>query len=327
MVYPRFDPTKLRLRAVTEREHDVSVADLVDLDYTGEFSHPALSIVAERIQRARSQGSAVIAMMGAHVIKTGMSRFVIQLMKEGYLTHIALNGAGAIHDYELALVGATSESVARYIRKGEFGLWQETGGINDIARQAATTDLGFGEALGRAISEGDFPYKDISILAAGYRARVPVTIHVALGQDIIHQHPNCSGAALGEVSYRDFLTYVQSVDNLEGGVLLNIGTAVMGPEVYLKALSMVRNVAEQTGRRVSRFTTAVFDLHPYADEDYHREMSKEDPRYYYRPWKTILVRTVADGGESYYIQGEHRQTLPALYHLLASAAKGTERGG
>jgi len=143
---------------------------------------------------------------------------------------------------------------------------------------------------------------------------IPVTVHIGIGYDIIHEHPNADGAALGQASYTDFLIFAEHVRNLESGVLLNFGTAVMGPEVYLKALAMARNVAHQEGKQIAHFTTAVFDLIPL-DDDYHRQAPKTDPRYYYRPWKTILVRTVADGGESFYIQGDHRQTLPALWKI------------
>jgi hypothetical protein len=149
-------------------------------------------------------------------------------------------------------------------------------------------------------------------LAAGYRLRVPVTVHVGIGYDIIHEHPNADGAALGASSYRDFLIFTQSVNHLEGGVMLCFGSAVMGPEVYLKALAMARNVAHQEGRRIAQFTTAVFDLISLPDET-RQEAPKVNPQYYFRPWKTILARTVADGGESFYVQGDHRQTLPAIY--------------
>jgi hypothetical protein len=148
---------------------------------------------------------------------------------------------------------------------------------------------------------------------------VPVTVHVGVGYDILHEHPNCDGAALGATSYRDFLVFAESVTKLEGGVMLNFGSAVMGPEVYLKALSMARNVAHQEGRFIRNFTTAVFDLIPI-DGDTRKQAPKTDPRYYYRPWKTILVRTVADGGTSFYLQGDHRVTLPHVYHAALKAA-------
>jgi hypothetical protein len=141
-------------------------------------------------------------------------------------------------------------------------------------------------------------------------------VHVSIGQDIIHEHPNFDGAATGATSYVDFLVFTQSICGLEGGVMLNIGTAVMGPEVYLKALSMARNLAIAEGRSIRRFTTAVFDLVPLDAQGIHREAPKTDSRYYFRPYKTTLVRTVADGGESYYIQGDHRSTVPTLYHLI-----------
>jgi hypothetical protein len=254
-------------------------------------------------------------MMGAHVIRAGVNRFLIDLMERGILTHIAMNGAGPIHDFELALIGKTTESVAHYIRLGQFGLWEETGRINEAAKDAYREGIGFGEAIGRMIAEGDFPHKDISVLAAGYRLRVPVTVHIGIGYDIIHEHPNCDGAALGAASYTDFLVFAHTVSQLEGGVMMAFGSAVMAPEVYLKALSMARNVAHQEGREIRHFTTAVFDLIPL-EGDIHQEAPKTDPRYYYRPWKTILVRTVADGGESFYFCGDHRVTIPNLYHRI-----------
>ena len=259
---------------------------------------------------AHKNGGQVVLMMGAHVVKVGLSRYVIDLMRRGIVTHVALNGAGLIHDYELALIGGTAESVPNYIRTGRFGMWTETSGINDIAMQAASDGIGLGEAAGRVISS--FPNSDISILAAGFRLGVPVTVHVAIGQDIVHQHPNCDGAAIGASTYNDFLVFTNTISKLEGGVLLTFGTAVMGPEVYLKALSMVRNVARQEGRQIAHFTTAVFDL-ASLPEDLSKEALKTEHSYYYRPWKTILLRTVADGGESFYIRGDHRETLPNIW--------------
>ncbi len=250
-------------------------------------------------------------------MRAGVSRHLIDLMQRGLIDHIAMNGAGPIHDWEFALIGATTESVARYVSTGEFGLWQETGRINDAIKAGAAAGLGLGEAIGRAILDGHFPDAAISVLANAIRLHVPVTVHAGIGYDIIHEHPNCDGAALGLTSYRDFLIFAQTVTRLEGGVALNFGSAVMGPEVYLKALAMARNVAHQEGRHIRRFTTAVFDLLPI-EGDARSEAPKNDPRYYYRPWKTILVRTVADGGESFYVQGDHRVTVP---HLRAAALR------
>jgi len=319
MPYPIFDRSRLELKPLAEREHDMTLADVLPLDAAVlPFDDPNLAQVAERVAQARRAGAQVILMMGAHVIKCGLSRFVINLMERGIITHVGMNGAGPIHDFELALIGATTESVARYIQDGQFGLWEETGRINRAIQQGARHGLGLGEAVGQMIEMERFPHREVSILAAGYRLRAPVTVHVGIGYDIIHEHPNCDGAALGETSYRDFLVLAHSVSQFQGGVLLNFGTAVMGPEVFLKALAMARNVAHQEGRRINRFTTAVFDLVDLGP-DYHTEAPKSDARYYFRPYKTLLVRTVQDGGESFYIYGDHRVTLPNLYQLIGES--------
>src|SRR5437660_428602 len=166
--------------------------------------------------------------MRAPVLRAGVARHLIDLMERGLVSHVAMNGAGPIHDWEFALIGATTESVARYIQSGEFGLWEETGRMNDAIRAGAAAGLGLGEAVGLAIQGGAFPHKDVSVLASGVRLGVPVTVHVGIGYDIIHEHPNCDGAALGQASYQDFLVFTQSVTRLESGVLLNFGSAVMG---------------------------------------------------------------------------------------------------
>jgi len=324
MPYPQFDRGRLVLRPLAERQHDLDLSAVMPLDAEVPWmDSPELDAVAERIVAARRRGCEVILMMGAHVLRQGNSRFIIDLVRRGLITLVAGNGAVAIHDFELALLGATTESVARYIRTGEFGLWRETGWINDAVNEGAKQGLGFGEAVGKMIIEREFAHREISILGQAYRLGVPVTIHIGIGADIIHEHPNFDGAAAGAASYRDFLTLADAVTRLEGGVLLNFGTAVMGPEVYLKALSMARNVARQEGRRIAHFTTAVFDLADLGP-DYRSEPPKTSPAYYFRPWKTVLVRTVQDGGESFYVRGDHRVTFPNLYkrvlRLLESEA-------
>jgi hypothetical protein len=321
MSYPAFDRSRLRIQPLAQRQHDLDLSILLPLDAAlSDFTDPALATLGQRLCEAKRTGASRIVLMGAHVLRAGVSRYLIDMMERGDLTHLAMNGAGPIHDWEFALVGATTESVARYIRTGEFGLWQETGRMNDVIVQGAKAGLGLGEAIGRAILDGPFPHKDVSVLAAAVRLGVPITVHVGVGYDIIHEHPNCDGAALGQTSYQDFLIFTHSVTNLEGGVLLSLGSAVMGPEVYLKALSMARNVARQDGKEIRRFTTGVFDLLALAD-DHRQQAPKSDPRYYYRPWKTILVRTVADGGESFYVQGDHRATVPCLYHAVRLASE------
>jgi len=314
--YEIFDRSRLLIKPLSERTHDLHLRDFLGLeDETPAYSHPQLPELAQRIVSAKREGAACILMMGAHVIKAGLNRHIIDLLERGFLTHVAMNGAGAIHDYELARIGATTESVARYIREGQFGLWRETGELNECIREAAELSLGLGENLGRRIEGSDFPHKDLSIFAAAYRLSVPVTVHVGIGYDITHEHPNCDGAALGATSYRDFLIFARCVENLEGGVLLSFGSAIMAPEVYLKALAMARNVAHQEGRSIRDFTTAVFDLVPIQG-DLHHELPKTDPGYYFRPHKTILVRTVAEGGTSFYFCGDHGATVPALRRAL-----------
>jgi hypothetical protein len=319
--YELFDRSRLAVKPLAERRHELPLERWMALeDEAPPFAHPDLETVAARLRQARESGAARIFMMGAHVLRAGVNRHLIDLLERGWVDHIAMNGAGSIHDYELARIGATTESVDRYIRTGEFGLWRETGELNGWIAEAAAESLGLGENVGRRIESSDFPHKELSVFAAGWRAGVPVTVHPGIGYDIIHEHPNCDGAALGAAAYRDFLIFARAVERLEGGVLLNFGSAIMGPEVYLKALAMSRNVARQEGRSIRRFATAVFDLVPIRG-DHRRELPKTDPGYYFRPHKTILVRTVADGGESFYFCGEHRATVPALWRLLREDAR------
>jgi hypothetical protein len=326
MPYPTFDRSRLNLKPLAEREHDLTREVILQLDDPiPDYDNPRLSILAEKIVQAKARGATVMLMIGAHVIRSGVNRFLIDLMQRGCISLIGTNGACAIHDMEFAMIGQTTESVAKYIREGQFGLWQETGRVNDAAVYAKENGYGLGEAIGKMIFENplEFPYRDASLFAAGYRLGIPITTHVGIGQDIVHEHPNFDGAAVGEASYRDFLTLAHFVENLEGGVMLNIGTAVMGPEVYLKALSMARNVAHQEGREIKHFTTAVFDMVDLGEAP-HAEAPKSNAIYYFRPYKTVLVRTVADGGESHYIRGDHRATITNLHRLVL--AKAAEEG-
>lgn len=321
MPFEQFDRSRLRLKPLAEREHEIGQSVMIYPDSPREpFQHDALPMLAEKIVEAVGNKRPIIFLCGAHVLRKGNGPLLIDMMERGLLTHLALNGAGAIHDFELAMIGETTESVARYVSDGQFGLWNETGRINDAAREAASEGIGLGEAVGRLIEREEFPYRKNSVLAAGARLGVPVTVHVGIGLDIIHEHPNFDGAATGAASYTDFLVFTQSVSRLEGGVFLNIGSAVTGPEVYLKALAMSRNVAHQEGRRISQFTTGVFDIADLG-ENLHSEAARNEPRYYFRPYKTVLVRTVADGGESCYVRGDHTHTVPALYDLVITASK------
>ena len=315
--HKEFDRSRLSVRPLAERRNLVDLGFVLNLGQMPEpFDHPELPAVADAIAAAHRSGATVALMMGAHVIKQGLSRYVCDLIRRGWVSVVACNGACAIHDYELALIGATSESVAENIRDGRFGLWRETGELNDVVAAGRTDGLGFGEAVGRHVAGGNLPHKDLSIFAAAWEAKVPITVHVGIGYDILHEHPNFDGAAVGAASYRDFLLFSRQIENLEGGVVLCYGSAVMGPEVYLKALAMARNVALQEGRRIRRITSAVFDLIDLSG-DLTAEAPTDAPEYYYRPYKTMLVRTVRDGGAGHYIRGDHRATLPALHRLLS----------
>ena len=319
-----FDRTRLKLRSLREREHLLGLDAIVPLNAAppalDSEGLDALKIVAQAMREAAGRGRAVIWCMGAHVIRRGLGPHIVDLARRGLVSHVATNGAGAIHDFEFALIGATTESVARYIQEGQFGLWDETGqGINTALKEAAREGWGAGQALGRMIAEDRlgfcFPHKDVSFLAGLHRAGVPATVHIAIGQDIIHEHPACDGAALGAASYTDFLYFATSMEQLGGGVFLNFGSQVMGPEVYLKALAMVRNVAHQRGEEIDGFVTVNCDLialdDPLAVGDHHQA------QYYYRPKKTLLVRSLGAHSRSFHVVGDHRATVLNLYSLLA----------
>lgn len=330
MPFELFDRSQLQLKALDERIHDLGSDTFQDPEHVHLPEHSELSehgektidLLADRIIAAREKNASVIMAMGGHCIRAGNGILMAELARRGLITHFALNGACAIHDFEFAMIGSTTESVAKYISEGQFGLWKETGKLNDAAVLAAKEGYGYGERLGKMIEEENFKYRRESLLAAGYRYHVPVTVHVGIGCDIIHEHPNCDGAALGQSSYTDFLIYAKSVQNLENGVFMDFGSAVIGPEVYLKALSMARNVAKQHGEEIAHFTTAVFDLHDLEGKDIHEAPPKNDPRYYFRPWKTIMARTVSDGGESHYVCGKHNETVPKLYLKLLEKSNG-----
>lgn len=317
-----FSRKKLKIKNLGQREHDLDVKVVSPLVRTSIF-HKDIKKVAKRIMEAKRRIRSVILMAGGHVVRAGVQHYLIDLMEKGYISCIAMSGSGMIHDFEFAMIGATTESVAKYIKRGEFGLWKETGLLNDIINVAyrRKESIGMGEAVGQAIHKGDYPFKSVSILRAAYRLGVPVTIHVGIGYDIIHEHPNCDGAATGALSYNDFLKFAFVIQSLEGGVVMNFGSAVMGPEVYLKALSMARNVAGQNGTSIARFTTLVCDLHDLKG-NYKVEPPKDSPEYYFRPWKTMLARTVADGGESFYVKGRHSETIPSLWTEIGKLGNG-----
>lgn len=314
-MFDKFDRSKLDIRPLAERVHDIDESIFINSDEyisSGKrLDNPDYDALAASVREANKCNAAVLMMYGAHVIRRGCAPVMIELMKRGIVTHFATNGAGAIHDFELAMIGQTCESVAKYISEGQFGLWKETSYINDAVNAGANEGLGFGEAVGKYIWENDFKNRNKSVLAMGYYLHVPCTVHIGIGNDIVHEHLNFNPALAGAASYADFLIYANSINNLQNGVFLNFGSAVTGPEVYLKALAMARNVAKQEGREINRITTAVFDKQPI-EGDVSVTPDKSNPYYYFRPWKTILSRTVADGGKSFYFCGDHVETLPNL---------------
>ena len=307
------DLRKIKTYPIHQRVNLVKFADLVKPgDPAPPFSNPDIDQVVADILTARRSDRPVILMMGGHVIKCGLSLLLIELLRAGIITHIAGNGAVSIHDMEIAMIGETSEDVATSIEDGSFGMAEETGHIvNQALRKGAITGLGYGEALGRYIAENAFPYREYSLLHNAYMLGIPMTIHVTIGADIIHQHPECDFGILGAASGQDFKIFCASISKLENGVFLNYGSAVTGPEVFLKAVSITRNL----GYSVEGFTTANFDIFPLG-EDYRTPSSTDTPEYYYRPKKNVVIRPTSLDGQGYHIQGDHLQTLPYLYHAI-----------
>ncbi|HEY6012183.1 MAG TPA: hypothetical protein VIX18_12025 [Nitrospirota bacterium] len=247
--------------------------------------------VAAAIVQARKDKRPVMLGMGAHSIKVGLSPVIIDLMERGIITSLSLNGAGIIHDFELAFVGQTSEDVDKEILSGAFGMAEETGSMLNKAISSARPDEGIGAAVGRMIQTGDFPYKDKSLLAAGHRLGVPVTVHVAIGTDIIHMHPSFDGAATGKAAHHDFQTFCSLVSELEGGVYINLGSAVLLPEIFLKAVTLCRNL----GYTLQHFTTVNMDFVQH-----------------YRPNTNVVRRPTQGGGRGFALTGHHEIMFPLL---------------
>ncbi len=278
-----------------------------------EWGNADFDELVSRIKAAREGGHEVIFSMGAHVIKCGLSPYLIQLMKDGWITHIAGNGACSIHDFELAYLGGTSEHVPTAIEDGSFGMWEQTGGwMNEAIQSGAKENLGYGESLAKYIDEHPerFLYKDDCVLYQAYKLDIPATYHIALGTDIIHQHPSVDFEAIGKTSGIDFHKICYSVAHMDKGVYMNFGSGVIGPEVFLKALSIARNLGYPT----FDITTANFDLIDLGD--YRSSIGYENPQYYYRPRKNIVNRPVSRGGKGWHFCGDHQETIPNLYEKL-----------
>lgn len=301
--YPEADLGRVAERPLESRESLVTVASFVDpttLDgvhdplvlFPDVLAGRSIRRLADAIVDARERAAGVVVMAGGHVVKTGVAPCLLRLIDAGLVTAFAGNGSVAIHDVEIALVGRTSEDVGEGLRDGRFGIAKETAELlNRTATEAAERSEGFGEALGRRLLEIAPPYSSQSLLAGAYRAGIPATIHVAIGADVVHQHVSCDGAAIGSASHRDFRVLASVLERMEGGVVLNIGSAVVLPEVFVKAL----NVARQTegGRRP--LVTANLDFIQH-----------------YRPRQNVLARPTNDGGEAIALTGHHEILIPLL---------------
>ena len=314
----RIDFSEIRTNSARRRINLVALENMPDpvRDEAPAWDCLEFDELTARIKLARQKDRPVIFSMGAHVIKSGLSRYLIALMREGHITHISSNGAGSIHDFELCYLGGTSEDVPTAIEDGSFGMWEETGRwMNEAIIQGGKDGVGYGVALARYIdaNTGKFPYKDDCVLYQAYKLGVPATYHIALGTDIIHQHPIIDFAAIGKTSGEDFKSICESVSRLEGGVFLNFGSGVIGPEVFLKALSIARNLGYPT----SRITTANFDLKDLGD--YRAEIGCDDPNYYYRPRKNIINRPTSMGGKGWHFTVDHKVSIPNLYRRLRNA--------
>ena len=258
-------------------------------------------LVVDAIATAARKKRAVVVMLGGHIVKTGLAPLIIELMNRGVITHLAMNGSAAIHDYEIARFGATSEDVARGLVDGTFGMAEETGrGMNDAFSLGMKNGWGMGESLARALTDLDLSNPELSVLLAANRLGIPCTVHAALGAEIIHQHPAASGAAIGDTSHRDFRRLAGSLPALhDGGVVLNLGSAVIMPEVFLKALTIARNL---NAGKPTGFTTCDLDMQRH-----------------YRPRVNVVQRPTQGSGKGYEITGHHEIMVPLLTWAVIEA--------
>lgn len=309
--HKRADLSRVRTTSIRSRKSKVSIRDFAKpFDARrGSFTDfvdtlptilvaADLRILVDDIVAARKKQKPVILMMGAHVVKVGLAPVIIDLLKREVITAIAMNSAAAIHDVETAMWGKTSEDVAATMLDGRFGMARETAElINGTLRTAfRESDMGYGEALGGRLLALDAPNADMSLLASCYVLNIPVTVHAAIGTDTIHQQPSMDGAATGELTLRDFRTFAEVCKGLTGGgVVLNVGSAVIMPEVFLKALTVARNL----GAKAKGFTTAVFDMYSL-----------------YRPTVNVRIRPTQDGGKGFSFAGHHEIMVPLLAAMI-----------
>ncbi|MCF7859477.1 MAG: hypothetical protein K9N07_09195 [Candidatus Cloacimonetes bacterium] len=309
--YQEINLKNLKKTSIRSRKSLVHTSNFTKPDLTNfrEFSQTLPNLLRakdfneliDRCYSAYQNDKPIIIALGGHVIKCGLSPILIEMMESGLITGLASNGSVVIHDYEIAKFGETSEDVAASLETGEFGMVEETcDGINHII-SAAYKNLGFGEAIGKDLIESKAEYNHISLFANAYKLDIPFTVHVALGTDIVHQHETADGAAIGDCSLRDFRILCNSLIQLnEGGVFLNFGSAVIMPEVFLKAVTVVRNL----GYPLNNFFTAVFDMN-----------------YHYRPQINIVHRPTLSGGKGYYFIGHHEIMIPLFFQTLKARLK------
>jgi hypothetical protein len=277
-----------------DRSFSAFLASLPEVLVAGDFR----AVVAAIVSAARKR-RAVVVMLGGHIVKTGVAPLLIDLMERHVITHLAMNGSGAIHDYEIARFGATSEDVARGLIDGTFGMAEETGrGMNEAFVAGMENGWGMGESIAKALHQVPLAHPEMSLLLAAERLGIPCTVHAALGAEIIHQHPAANGAAIGDTSHRDFRRLAASLPALnEGGVVLNLGSAVIMPEVFLKALTIARNLH---GPKPVDFTTCDLDMIRH-----------------YRPRVNVVIRPTNAGGMGYEITGHHEIMVPLLAWAVA----------
>jgi deoxyhypusine synthase len=309
--FEQIDLSKIKTISIKDRKSKVNIPDFAKVfnvlsgtfdDFVNSLPDILMSKdlkeFASRVAQAYSKKRSVVLMMGAHSIKVGLNPILIELIQKNIISSISLNGAGAIHDSELALWGMTSEDVAENLANGTFGMSKETAAfINEtLAENKNNSDVGYGEALGKKLIECNAPNSNISLLAQAYKNNIPVTVHVGIGTDIIYQHPNMDAAAAGELSYRDFKILSNILINLgDGGIVISIGSAVILPEVFLKALTVVRNI----GHNAYNFFTANFDMLQQ-----------------YRPRVNIVQRPTQNNGKGYYFTGHHEIMIPLLIAMI-----------
>ncbi len=309
--FPKIDFARIKTVPLSKRKSKVHFRDLGSpFPSGGSFSQFLASLpnilaarefreIIQRVATAHKRGRPIIFGLGAHVIKVGLSPIIIDLLDRGLISLIALNGAGIVHDAEIALMGKTSEDVEEELKGGTFGMAAETARfLNTAINNGVRGGGGLARSVGEALLKGKPPYLRLSLVAAAARRNIPVTCHVAMGTDTIHLHPSVDGGLTGEGSLRDFKTFAGAVSQLEGGVYFNVGSAVVLPEIFLKALTLVRNL----GYRVRRFTTVNMDFIRH-----------------YRPETNVVVRPNAQGGRGYTLIGHHELMLPLLAAALSES--------